>query len=345
RAVAVLSQRINNLGVVEPEIVREGSRRIRISLPGAKDETQEQAMSIIGQTALLEIWADESQDYKVLLSGDSLIDAREKLDDKGKAYVAIKLDDASGKIMREYTTARAKIGYLVFVLDGAPISMPFIEEAVGAEGIITGLGSLEEARNLAIMLRSGALPVSLEIRDFRAVGPSLGRSSLDKSINAGLIGFVLVLLFMIAIYRGFGVVANLALSAYIMIVLWLLAGLNATLTLPGIAGIILGIGMAVDANVIIFERIKEEMSNGRTLRVAIGSGFKRAFWTVFDANITTLIGAGALYYFGTGPVRGFAVTLAISITVSMFTAITVTRLMLFLLVNAKLVKSSKAIGV
>jgi preprotein translocase subunit SecD len=339
RAVAIITQRVNGLGVAEAEVVREGRTRIRVSLPDF--DNQEDAMSILGQTARLE-FRDEQLEL-IGVSGDNLRDARERLDERNQPYVSITLDSEGGRVMREFTSAN--IGkLLVITLDGQPISIPRIEGAVGVDGQISGIGSLQEARNLAIMLRSGALPVKLDVRDFRAVGPSLGMSSLLQSVYAGQVGLILVVLFMILFYRGFGFAANLALAGYVLIVLWVLAAINATLTLPGVAGIILGIGMAVDANVIIFERIKEEMRGGRTLRVAINAGFRRAIWTVMDANITTLIGAGVLFWFGTGPVRGFAVTLSISIGVSMLSAILMTRGLMMVILNAKLVKSSKALG-
>lgn len=347
RAVAIISQRVNALGVVEPEVVREGSRRIRISLPGY--ENQEQVLDIIGRTAQLKfspvVVNEEGKAVPGVpfLTGDSLKDAREKLDERGRAYVSITLNDAGGREMLAFTQANIG-GYLLISLDDEVISAPVIEGAVGAEGQISNMASLSEARNLAIMLRSGALPVKLETRDFRAVGPTLGLASLQKSVYAGLVGLALVILFMLLFYRGFGLAANLALVGYTMFVLWVLAALNATLTLPGIAGIILGIGMAVDANVIIFERIKEEVRSGRTLRVSIGAGFSRAILTVLDANVTTVLGAGVLYWYGTGPIRGFALILMISIGMSMLTAVFVTRLLMFLMLNAKLVKSPKALG-
>lgn len=338
RAVAIITQRVNGLGVAEAEVVREGGTRIRVSLPDYDD--QEQAMSILGRTARL---AFRDADFEVLVYGDNLQDARERLTDRNEPYVSIKFDAAAGEIMRQYTANNIG-GYLFITLDDTIISRPQIMDAVGADAMISNMPSLQEARNLAIMLRSGALPVALEVRDFRAVGPSLGMSSLLQSINAAYIGIALVVLFMLVFYRGFGFAATIALSAYVMLVLWILAGINATLTLPGVAGIILGVGMAVDANVIVFERIKEEMRSGRTLRVSIGAGFRRAIWTVLDANVTTLIGAGVLYWFGTGPVRGFAVTLSISILASMFSAIFFTRLLMILLLNTRLVKGSKALG-
>ncbi len=337
RAVAILSQRVNALGVVEPEVVREGERRIRISLPEYED--QESVLEVIGTTAVLRF---KDINGAIILTGDSLRDAREDLDAERRALVNITLDEEGGRKMREFTAAN--IGQrLVITLDEAVISAPTIEGAVGVEGSITGLGSLAEARSLAIMLRSGALPVDLEVRDFRGVGPTLGQASLDKSIMAGLIGLGLVLLFMLAVYRGFGLAADFALVVYTLIVLWGLAAINATITLPGVAGIVLGIGMAVDANVIIFERVKEELRTGRSLRASVATGFSRALWTVFDANITTLIGTAVLYYFGTGPIRGFAVTLSMSIVVSMFTALTVTRLFLTLMVNSQLIKTAQSL--
>lgn len=339
RAVAVLNNRINGLGVVEPQIQREGTNRIRISLPGYKD--QEKARELLGKTALLEF---RDMEGNVFLTGNNLKDAREQLEQNGSAYVAVKLDEEGGRKMLEYTTAH-KDGYLLITLDGTIISYPRIDEPVGAEGVIRNIGTLEEARNLAIMLRSGALPVELKVQSFQAVGPTLGSISLQQSIKAGVVGIALVLLFMVIMYRAFGLLADVALALYALLTLGLLAGIGATLTLPGIAGLVLGIGMAVDANIIIFERIKDELRHGRSIRASVIHGFRRALLTVADANITTLIAAGVLYYFGTGPIRGFAVTLSLGIIVSMFTAVVFTRLLVNLLVGANLTKSPAILGV
>ncbi|MGI6357195.1 MAG: protein translocase subunit SecD [Bacillota bacterium] len=339
RALAIISNRVNSLGVTEPEVQREGINRIRISLPGY--DNQEEVLSIIGKTALLEFRDAEGN---VFLTGSNLVDAREQNDPRaGGAYVEIRLDQEGGTIMREYTKKNLG-GFLLITLDGELISYPSINEEVGAEGMISGLSSLEEARDLAIMLRSGALPVALNVLESRAVGPTLGQIYLEKSVQAGAIGLALVLLVMLLYYRTFGLLADVALTLYTVLTLALLAALNATLTLPGIAGIILGVGMAVDANVIIFERIKEELREGRTLRGSVKAGFHRATLTVVDSNVTTLIAAGALYYFGTGPIRGFAVTLSLSIVVSMFTAVFFTRILVNLLVNANLTKSAAILG-
>lgn len=344
RAVAIISNRVNSLGVSEPQIYREGSNRIRVALPeyGEKEGDQEKVMAIVGQTALLEF---RDMEGKVFLSGSNLRDAREQWDQNwGEAYVKITLDDEGGRKMEEYTSANVG-GFLYITLDGTPISQPGIKDPVGAEGVITGIPTLEEARNLAIMLRSGALPVALEMRDFRAVGPTLGTVSLQKSVYAGMIGIALVLLYMLIAYRLFGLLANVALIVYAYLTLWLLNSIGAALTLPGIAGLILGVGMAVDANVIIFERIKDELQQGRSLRGAVQAGFRRAILTVLDSNVTTLIAGGVLYYFGTGPIRGFAVTLSLGIVVSMFTAVVFTRWLINLLVAANLTKSKTVLGI
>jgi preprotein translocase subunit SecD len=230
-------------------------------------------------------------------------------------------------------------------LDKQPISLPTVQSVIpDGKGIITGSGSIEEAGDLATLIRAGALPVELETLSVTAVGPQLGANSFEQSIRAGQIGILLVLVFMLLFYRLPGLVSDIALVIYTLIVLTILASIKATLTLPGIAGIILSIGMAVDANVIIFERIKDELRLGKTLRAAIDSGFRRAFLTIFDSNITTLIAAVVLFYFGTGPIKGFAITLSIGILSSMFTAIVVTRYLLKLLVGSNLIKNLKLFG-
>lgn len=340
RAVSIISNRINSLGVTEPEIQREGARRIRVSLPSYSD--QEKVLSIIGKTALLEF---RDVDGNVFLTGSSLVDAREQLDQtNGGAYVTIKLNTDGGNKMAAYTKANIG-GYLLITLDGSLVSSPSIGEEVGPEGVINNISSLEEARNLAVMLRSGALPVSLKVQDFRSVGPTLGQVYLQKSIFAGFIGIALVLAFMVLFYRTFGLLADIALVLYTFMTLGLLAAIHATLTLPGITGLILGVGMAVDANIIIFERIKDELRNGRTLRASVRAGFHRALVAVIDSNVTTLIAGAVLYYFGTGPIRGFAVTLSLGVIVSMFTAVVVTQMLINLLVNANVIRSPRILGV
>jgi protein-export SecD/SecF family membrane protein len=345
RAKAIIQNRVDQLGTKEPEITIEGGNRIRVAIPGVQD--QEQVLDLVGQTALLEFKSGKKVDgetvYETIITGDALEEAVVKFDNQNKPIVSLTLNDDAGDKMRAFTSDN--VGQTLYItLDGVPISTPVIEEAVGKTAAISGNFSDEEAAELALLLRSGALPVPLVARETRAIGPRLGRDSLDKSLVAGMIGAGLVLLFMIIFYKGFGGVANIALIAYMTIVLFGLKITDSTLTLPGIAGLILGLGMAVDANIIIFERIKEELQNGRALRIALENGFSRAIITIVDANITTLIAAGVLYWFGTGPVRGFAVTLTMSIIGSMITAVFITRWLLRFMADSNIIKTAKSIG-
>ncbi len=345
RAKAIIQNRVDQLGTKEPEITIEGGNRIRVAIPGVQD--QEQVLDLVGQTALLEFKSAKKVDgetvYETIITGDALEEAIVKFDNQNKPIVSITLNDEAGDKMKAYSSDN--VGQMLYItLDGVPISTPIIEEAVGKEAAISGNFSDEQAAELALLLRSGALPVPLVARETRAIGPRLGRDSLDTSLVAGIIGAGLVLFFMILFYRGFGGVANIALIAYMTIVLFGLKITDSTLTLPGIAGLILGLGMAVDANIIIFERIKEELKNGRALRIALENGFSRAIVTIVDANITTLIAAGVLYWFGTGPVRGFAVTLTMSIIGSMITAVFITRWILRFMADGNIIKTAKSIG-
>ncbi|NMB13094.1 MAG: protein translocase subunit SecD, partial [Firmicutes bacterium] len=219
-------------------------------------------------------------------------------------------------------------------LDGEVLVNPVVQGPItDGKGQITGRFTIDEAKNLAVLLKAGSLPVPMEVMEIRNVGPILGQQSISRSLKAGIVGIILIYIYMLAYYRLPGLVANIALSIYVVIVLGAMALLRATLTLPGIAGFILSIGMAVDANVLIFERIREEYRAGKHARVAVASGFDRAFRAIFDANITTLITAIVLFYYGSGPVKGFAVTLSLGILASMFTAVVASRLILNLLVD------------
>ncbi|MDW7672846.1 MAG: protein translocase subunit SecD, partial [Bacillota bacterium] len=232
------------------------------------------------------------------------------------------------------------------ILDYEVISAPVVQQQISlGQATISGNFTIEEASNLAALIRAGALPVTLNEVQTSTITASLGVDALNRSIDAAKIGIVLVLLFMLIIYRIPGLVANVALTLFVLMVLGIFISLNATLTLPGIAALILSIGMAVDANVIIFERIKEEMRNGKTVRAAVDSGFKRAYRTIIDANITTLIAGLVLYQFGTGPIRGFAVMLIIGLAVSVFTAVFITRILLKSLISTNLFKSPRYFGV
>jgi preprotein translocase subunit SecD len=326
RVMEIITNRINPEGVKEPIIQRQGERRILVQLPGMEDP--QEAESLIGKTALLEF---QNENGKTLLTGAYLKNAKADYDRFGRPNVILKFDEEGAKLFEQATMVNVgKV--LKITLDGQEISAPVVQEPIsGGEASITGISSVEEAQKLALLLRSGALPVEVQILENRSVGPTLGKDSIDRSLKAGMIGLLLILVFMVIIYKGFGLVADLALAICLLLVMGGLAILNATLTLPGIAGIILTIGMAVDANILIFERIKEELQMEKTFRASIEAGFSKAFRTILDANVTTLIAAVALLYFGTGPIRGFAVTLSIGIAVSMFTAIIVTKLVLELM--------------
>lgn len=277
---------------------------------------------------------------KTWLTGGYLRDARTSFDRFGAPAVSLEFNSEGAKIFEEAT--RKNVGrQLAIVLDGNVISAPVVQEVIPeGKAQITGRFTLEEAQRLAILLRAGALPVKVEVAENRSIGPTLGQDSIRRGLKAGLVGGLLVFLFMVIYYGVMGFIADLALIANVLLVFAALAGLEATLTLPGLAGIVLNIGMAVDGNILIFERIKEELREGKTIRAAIDAGFRKAFRTIFDANITTLIATVVLFYFGSGPIKGFAVTLSLGTIISMFTAIVVTKSILDVLVSLKV----KALG-
>jgi preprotein translocase subunit SecD len=316
RVLEIIRNRIDQLGVSEPVIQRQGENRILIQLPGVEDP--EAAVDLIGKTA-----KGETQ-----LTGAHLINAKSTFDQFSRSVVSIEFDKIGAKEFGEAT--KNNVGkVLAITLDGKEISAPVVQEPIlDGKAQITGKFTVESANHLAILLRAGALPVKVEILENRSIGPTLGRDSISKGIKAGIVGLILILIFMFIYYKRFGLVADFSLVVCMILIVGALAGLKATLTLPGIAGIILTIGMAVDANILIFERIKEELKLEKTFRASIDAGFNKAFRTIFDANVTTLIAALALFYFGTGFIKGFAVTLSIGILASMFTAIVVTKIVL-----------------
>jgi len=265
----------------------------------------------------------------VLLTGDKLARASAGYDNNGQIIVSLSFKQEGAGAFEDITTNN--IGeQLAIVLDEEIKSAPFINVPIsGGDAVIEGINSLDEANDITLVLQTGALPVNLVIEESSTVGPTLGRDALDKGLYAGLIGFVLIIIFMIAYYRGLGLISTLNLLIYVALFWGILAGIGAALTLPGIAGIILTIGMAVDANVIIFARIREEARKGKSPRIAIGDGFRHALRTIVDANVTTLITAAALYRFGTGPIKGFAVTLALGVVLSMLISLLFTRSVLF----------------
>jgi preprotein translocase subunit SecD len=348
KAMLIMLNRIDKLGISEPLITKDFSSNIVVQLPGV--DNPDKAVEVIGQTAQLEFRIVESVDaqgkYKlgpVLVTGDKLSSAKAGYDSNGQVVVQFSFNAEGAKEFEKVTSEN--IGkQLAIVLDGQVKSAPVIRSAISNSGVIESISSLEEAKDIALVLQTGALPVNLEIQEVRTIGPTLGQDSLQQSLLAGAIGFLLVVIYMVVMYRGLGLVSVIGLLSYIALFWGVLSGLKTPLTLPGIAGLILTIGIAVDANVLIFARIKEEMLKGKTKIVAFREGFKNALKAIIDSNITTLITAAALYRFGTGPIRGFAVTLAIGIVISMFTAIILTRSILFLMVNSKAV-SPKFIGV
>ncbi len=372
QALETIRNRIDQFGVSEPDIRLQGEKRILIQLPGIKDT--ERAKDLIGKTALLEFkLVDETHDVnaardgniplgseiltqitkspdtnreiknyflikkQTLLTGANLTDARVQIDSQfNEPYVSITFDKKGGRIFAEITGENVK-KRLAIVLDNHVYSAPVIQEKIaGGEARITGNFTMEEAKDLAIALRAGALPAPVKILEERTVGPSLGADSINKGLISVCVGGILVVLFMIIYYKGSGLIADLALILNIILIAGGLAAFQATLTLPGIAGIILTIGIAVDANVLIFERIREELGIGKTPRAAVDAGYKKATLTILDANVTTLIAALVLFQFGTGPVKGFAVTLSLGVIASLFTSLIITRLVFdYLLINRK----------
>ena len=369
--ITTLRKRVNELGVAEPVIQRQGLKRVVVQLPGVQDTAR--AKAILGATATLEFrLVDEKHEpqeavngrvpagsklyyerngqpillkKQVMLTGDSIINAASGIDTlNGGPDVTITLDGRGAKRMsrgtRDNVGKRLAVVFMEYKMETIEVNGEFvkeketIEEVINAAVIqeqlgkrfhITGLDSSEEAKNLALLLRAGALAAPIYIIEERTVGPSLGQDNIDKGFDSVAIGFVLILIFMAIYYKIFGLFADIALGLNLVLIVAMLSLLQATLTLPGIAGIVLTVGMAVDANVLIFERIREEIRNGNSPQASIHSGYEKAFSTIADANITTLIAALMLFSFGTGPIQGFAVTLSLGIISSMFTAIMVTR--------------------
>lgn len=340
RVVSIMERRINELGLTEPIIQREGERRVIIELPGIKDP--DKAIQTIGKTAMLEFKDEEGN---TLLTGTDLKDAQAAMNPQNNQAVVNLEFSAEGAEKFADATLQNVGRQIAILLDGEVLTNPVVREAImGGRAEISGQRDLEEAQNLAILLRSGALPVKVNIIETRTVGPSLGQDSKDKSQFAFVVGIATVLVFMLIFYRACGFIADISLMAYTILLLAVLKGLDATLTLPGVAGIILSIGMAVDANVLIFEHFKEEFRLGKSIRLAMDTGFKRAFTTILDSNTTTIIAAAVLFFFGTGNIRGFAITLGLGVLLSMFTAITLTQFMLKLLVNANIISSPTIYG-
>lgn len=343
KAIAVIRNRVDALGVTQPVIAQQGSNRIRVELPGMNDP--DRAIQVIGKTAQLKF---VGPDGKVILTGANVKDSKavyaQTQTGVQQPEVTLVLDAEGTKKFAEAT--QKFLGQpIAILLDDKVISAPRVDAVITTgNAVITGLKDFQEASELATLIRAGSLPVTLKPIAYSSVGATLGPSALNASLEAGIYGTLLVMLFMIAFYRLPGFVADLALLIYILINFIIYALFNITLDLPGIAGFLLSIGMAVDTNILIFERFKEELWSGKSIRPALDAGFAKAFRAVFDANITTIIGAIILFYLGSGNVKGFALTLIIGVTSSLFTAITVTRFLLHALLDMDLSKNIKVYG-
>ena len=337
QSIEIVRRRIDDVGTKEPTILQRGEKRILIELPGLKDP--ERIKTLLGKTAQLNFrLVSENNEFgtsklisengeelnvskRIIMSGENLIDAQPNINNQNnEPTVSFTLDRLGAQKFGRATTDN--VGKrLAIVLDGEIVSAPSINEAItSGNGMISGNFSFQEATDLALLLRSGALPTPLIVVEERTVGPDLGEDSIKSGTNSLIIGFILVILFMFYKYKIFGLIANIALIANLLMLIGILTILEATLTLPGIAGIILTVGMAVDANVLIFERIREELKTEKSIIHAFDSGYTKAKITVLDANITTLIAAIILFAFGSGPVKGFAITLGIGIVTTLFTA-------------------------
>ncbi|WP_026475756.1 protein translocase subunit SecD [Alkaliphilus transvaalensis] len=346
QTIEVFRRRVDAFGLTEPTIVREGDKRIRVELPGVQDA--QQAIDQIGRTAQLRFVAGDNEE--VVLTGTNIRRAEAAMVE-GQYVVNLEFDTEGARIFADVTGRLAENPYgseenrLLITLDNETISAPAVRERItGGKPHIEGGFTRDSAVQLAALIRAGGLPVDLNEVRSSTVTATLGVNALNRSVQAAQIGLIIVFLFMLFYYRIPGLVANIALTIYILIVLGIFVAFNATLTLPGIAALILSVGMAVDANVIIFERLKEEIRAGKSVRAGIDAGFKRAFRTILDSNITTLIAGIVLYQFGVGQIKGFALMLIIGILASMFTAVVVTRFLLKLFIGMDLTKNSKLFG-
>jgi preprotein translocase subunit SecD len=352
QSIQIIERRVNELGLVEPTIQREGLSRILVQVPGLQDPSH--LKELLGKTAKLDfrmvdlsMTPEQAQDAhpaesdildgeggqkyliekRVLVSGADLVDAQPGFDQRtSEPIVSFRFNSSGARKFAEATQANVGKPFAI-VLDNKVISAPVIREPIlGGSGQISGNFNVQSANDLSILLRAGALPAPLTIIEERTVGPGLGQDSINAGEHAAYAGAALVIIFMFATYGLFGLFANIAVAVNVAMIFGVLSLLSATLTLPGIAGIVLTVGIAVDSNVLIYERIREEVRHGRSAINAIDAGFTRALATILDSNITTFIAAAVLFYIGTGPVRGFAVTLGVGIITTLFTAFTLTRL-------------------
>jgi preprotein translocase subunit SecD len=360
--ITILRNRVNELGVAEPIIQQQGGDRVVVQLPGVQDTAR--AKDILGRTATLEVrlvaeeqaagmGQDAFMSYKdlpapfgtdkfmdsergvpvlvkknVVITGDRIRDAQPGFDEHGRPSVNIRTDDTGGRIMRQTTRewVKKRMAMVLFEKNNAVVlTWPVIQEELGSNFRITGLGDTMEAKNLALLLRAGALAAPMDIIEERTIGPSLGAENIRKGVHAVLGGFLAIAIFMVLYYAMFGLISVLALACNLLFLVGILSMMQATLTLPGIAAVALTLGMAIDANVLINERVREELRSGMTPQMAIQAGYERAFGTILDSNVTTLIAGLALLAFGSGPIRGFAVVHCLGILTSIFSAVVVSR--------------------
>jgi preprotein translocase subunit SecD len=370
--IGTLHKRVNELGVAEPVIQQQGADRIVVQLPGVQDIAR--AKEILGRTATLEVRLVDEQAMRsgttfgvdvfperrrdgsvgqvpvkkeIIVTGDQFVGAQATFDQDNRPAVAVELDQAGGRAMRQ--TTRENLKHLMAIIlfekgKGEAISVATIQGEFGSRFQITGAFSPAETNNLALLIRAGALAAPMEIIEERTIGPSLGRDNIEKGFHATLWGFLAIVAFMSVYYSLFGIVSSVALGVNVLLLIALLSLLQATLTLPGIAAIALTLGMAIDSNVLINERIREELRGGATPQAAIAAGYERAWGTILDSNITTLIAGLALLIFGSGPVRGFAVVHCLGIMTSMFSAVTVSRGMVNLVYGHRRRVQKLAIG-
>ncbi|MGE3777014.1 MAG: protein translocase subunit SecD [Pirellulaceae bacterium] len=357
QSLEIVRRRIDEAGIAEPTVMRQGANRILVQLPGLQDPAR--IKSLLGSTARMTfhmVMDGQATTYSpgalalpvegtqerlrirpgVMLECERLVDANASFDQRnGQPIVQFRLDSEGGRRFADIT--RRNVGKLfAIVLDGKILSAPVIQEPItGGSGQISGAFTVQTARDLAVLLRAGALPVPMKVIEERTVGADLGSDAIEQGVTTGLIGFALVFAFMVILYGPWGLIANLALAINVTLTFAALSVLGATLTLPGIAGIVLGVGLAVDANILINERIREELDKGLGPRAALSAGFKRAYSTIVDSNLTTLIATTMLFAMGAGPVRGFAVTMGLGIVISMFTAVSIVRLVMELWIGSK----------
>lgn len=336
----LLSLRVNKMGVAETTVATEGSNRIRVDIPGKFESNS--IIDTLGKTGELKF---VGPDNEVILTGKLVKNATARPGQNGEPLIDLEFDDEGAEAFKEAT--QKYIGQKISIyMDEELLTAPVVKAVINdGKAVIEGSKSLEEAKTQAGVIQSGSLPVTLKTVSVKTVGPTLGSNAIPSSLKAGIVGVAIICIFMITLYKVPGILGDIALITYILLVLYIFAALGVVLTLPGIAGFLLTVGMAVDANILIFERTKEELKLGKSVKSSIDSGFHRALSSIIDSNTTTMIGGLVLYFFGSGAVKGFAITLMIGILVSMFTAITMTRTLIKLWVNMGLLNKPSLFGV